>query len=89
MKLQLAGDAMPKVSVHEVSIGSFREELSDLLNSVRFAQNVIRVTKHGKTMGLVISEEEYDQYLQAKIALTMAKESEVGRGIAIAPDDMA
>ena len=54
------------MSMHQVSTGEFREGLSDLLNAVRFAHDIVRITKHGKTMGIVISEEEYEKYLQIK-----------------------
>ncbi len=51
-------------NLHEISSGEFRRDFSDLMNSVRFAHDTVKITKHGKTMGVVISGEEYEQYLQ-------------------------
>jgi prevent-host-death family protein len=64
-------------TIHEVSTGDFRERLSDLLNTVRFGKETVRITKHGKTMGVVICEEEYDEYLRMKQELEAIQDVEV------------
>jgi PHD/YefM family antitoxin component YafN of YafNO toxin-antitoxin module len=47
------------------------------LNTVRFEKETVRVTKHGKTMGVVICEEEYEGYLQMKQELEAIRAVEV------------
>jgi hypothetical protein len=49
------------------------------LNTVRFGKETVRVTKHGKTMGVVICEEEYEEYLRMK------QEVEVIRAVEVNP----
>lgn len=48
----------------QVSAGDFRQQQAELLNIIHYAHESIRITKHGKSMGVIIPEEEYQKYLQ-------------------------
>lgn len=49
----------------DVTVGEFREHQADFLNQVRFGNEAIRINKHGKGMGVVISVEQYEKYVKA------------------------
>jgi prevent-host-death family protein len=58
------GDIIHMGQLHEFSSGEFRRDFSDLMNAVRFAHDTVKITRHGKTMGVLISEKEYTKYIQ-------------------------
>lgn len=54
--------------IEKTTVGDFRKMQAEYLNRVCFGNDAIKILKNGRTMGVVISEQEFERYLKALAA---------------------
>src|SRR5258708_25933598 len=59
-----------------VTLDEFRKNLSDIVGSVMYGNQTVRVQKHGKAGVVVISEEEYEDLRNSQKSLAQKKEKD-------------
>lgn len=52
-----------RMSQREVSIAELRSQLADIVNTIRFANDVVVVTKNNKRAAVIVSPDEYDRLI--------------------------
>lgn len=50
--------------LQKATAGDFRKLQSEYLNKVHFSNDIVQITRHGKTLGVVISAEEFERYMK-------------------------
>jgi prevent-host-death family protein len=66
---------MENNEINSVTAQQMREQLSDLLNRAAYLHEPTRVTRQGKTVAVLVSVRDWEQYLELTAAI---REKETG-----------